>query len=281
MTTSAVGSPAAQGEFETLEASRRRLIIDAFGIAVSAAAFGFVFGLSAQRAGFLPIEAVAFSTIVFAGAAQFAAVGYIAGGIAWPIIFLLTALLNARHLLYSAALAPWLRGVPLPRRVIIAHLLTDESFALSIAHFTRTGKPDERGYWIAAIGSTFIPWNIATIVGVLAGQEIPGPERFGLDVVFPAAMIGLAAGLIANRRDVVAAVSGAVVAVIVSLAVAPSVGIVAGGLLGPLAGLAAPVPREPEVAALGTVGSAQRYSMPGARYVRSERTPGTDGERRP
>ena len=55
------------------------------------------------------IEAMAMSTIVFAGAAQFAAVGYVASGLAWPGIILLTALLNARHLLYSAALAPWLR----------------------------------------------------------------------------------------------------------------------------------------------------------------------------
>jgi 4-azaleucine resistance transporter AzlC len=241
MTEPAPAAPTASEDRTVLEASRRRLVIDGFGIGVSAAAFGFVFGLSAQRAGFLPIEAVAFSTIVFAGAAQFAAVGYVAGGVAWPVIFVLTALLNARHLLYSAALAPWLRDVPVPRRAVIAHLLTDESFALTIAHFSRAGRSDERGYWLAAIGWTFIPWNAATIVGVLAGQEIPGPERFGLDVVFPAAMIGLAAGLIAHRRDVVAAATGAAVAVAISLAVSPSVGIVAGGLLGPFAGLAMPV----------------------------------------
>ena len=233
------------------------------------AAFGFVFGLSAQRAGFMPIEAIAFSTIVFAGAAQFAVVGYVAGGLAWPVIFLLTALLNARHLLYSAALAPWLRGVPVPRRAVMAHLLADESFALSIAHFTRTGRSDEPGYWLAAFGATFIPWNVATIVGVLAGQEIPGPERFGLDVVFPAAMIGLAAGLINDRRDVVAASAGALVGVVVSLAVSPSIGIVAGGLLGPLAGLVFPGPA-PVGAELGTVPSAEGFSMPGARYERRD-----------
>jgi 4-azaleucine resistance transporter AzlC len=255
----------------TIGASRRRLLVDGFGIAVSAAAFGFVFGLSAQRAGFEPIEAIAFSTIVFAGAAQFAAVGYVAGGVAWPIIFLLTALLNARHLLYSAALAPWLRDVPVPRRAVIAHLLTDESFALSIAHFTRIGKPDERGYWLAAIGSTFIPWNAATIVGVVAGQEIPGPEQFGLDVVFPAAMIGLAAGLLTGRREVVAATAGAAIGVVAGLIAGPSVGIVAGGLLGPLAGIAIPgKPAEPAIE-LGTVASAQRYSMPGAHHDRPAR----------
>ena len=117
---------------DTLEvqASRRRLLADSAGLAVAAAGFGFVYGLSAREAGFSPIEAVAMSTIVFAGAAQFAAVGYVASGLAWPGIILLTALLNARHLLYSAALRPWLRDVPLPRRAVMAHLLTDETFAL-------------------------------------------------------------------------------------------------------------------------------------------------------
>jgi len=120
------------GQLE-LQASRRRLLADSAGIAVSALGFGFVYGLSAREAGFLPIEAMAMSVIVFAGAAQFAAVGYIASGLAWPGIILLTALLNARHLLYSAALRPWLKDVPLPRRALIAHLLTDEAWAFNAA----------------------------------------------------------------------------------------------------------------------------------------------------
>ena len=72
----------------------------------------------------------------------------------------------------------------------MAHLLTDESFALSIAHFRRLGRTDERGYWIAAIASTFIPWNLATLAGVIVGAQIPDPARFGIDVIFPAAMVG-------------------------------------------------------------------------------------------
>jgi 4-azaleucine resistance transporter AzlC len=223
-----------------LASSRRRLVLDAVGIGVSAAAFGFVYGLAAQSIGMSPIEAVAMSLIVFAGAAQFAVIGYIAGGLAWPAIVLLTALLNARHLLYSAGLAPWLRDVPLLRRAAMAHLLTDEAFALSIAHFTRVGRTDEWGYWVAAIGATLIPWNVATLTGVLVGSEIPSPERFGLDVVFPAAMVGLAAGLLAGRRDVVAALAGASIGVIVGLVMGPSIGIIAGGLLGPFAGLLVP-----------------------------------------
>ncbi|MDO8485638.1 MAG: AzlC family ABC transporter permease [Candidatus Limnocylindrales bacterium] len=252
---------------EALRASRRRLAVEALGIGLSAMGFGFVYGLAAREAGFSPVEAVAMSTLVFAGAAQFAAVGYVAGGVAWPGVILLTALLNARHLLYSAALAPWLRTTPRPRRALMAHVLTDEAFALSIAHFERLGRSDESGYWIAAIGSTFIPWNLATLVGVTLGAQIPDPTRFGLDVVFPAAMVGLAVGLVTGRRELVAALGGAILGVTFSLVAGPGVGGIVGGLGGPLLGMAVPRAIADERTALGTPASAERYAMPGAHLL--------------
>src|SRR6476620_8064070 len=105
-----------------LRASRRTLLADSGGLAVGAVGFGLVYGLAAREAGFSPIEAVAMSAIAYAGAAQFAAVGYVASGLAWPGIILLTALLNARHLLYSAALAPWLRDRRFAERAVMANL---------------------------------------------------------------------------------------------------------------------------------------------------------------
>jgi len=80
----------------------------------------------------------------------------------------------------------------------------------------------------------FIPWSVASLAGVLVGGAIPDPSRFGLDVIFPAAMAGIAVALITSRRDLVAAIAGAVIGVGVGLAVDPSVGIVAGGLFGPI-----------------------------------------------
>ncbi|HET9436189.1 MAG TPA: AzlC family ABC transporter permease [Candidatus Limnocylindrales bacterium] len=227
-----------------ISASRRRLVLDGLGIIATAAGFGLVYGLAARGAGFSPIEASAMSVIVFAGAAQFAAVGYVLGGFSWLGVVLLTAFLNARHVLYSAALAPYLADRPRPLRAILAHLLTDEAFALSIAHFRRVGHADLWGYWWAAIVTTFIPWNLATLAGVLIGGQIPDPGQFGLDVIFPAAMAGLAVGLITGRRELVAAISGAVIGVAVGLAWDPAAGIMAGGLLGPLLGVLTPPGRD-------------------------------------
>jgi 4-azaleucine resistance transporter AzlC len=223
-----------------LRAARRRLLLDTAGIAVSAIGFGFVFGLAARDAGYSPIEASAMSVIVFAGAAQFAAVGYVAAGLPWAPILVLTLFLNARHMLYSASLAPRLRSVPFPHRAAMAHVLTDEAFALAATHFHRLGRVDVPGYWIGAILGVFIPWNVATLAGVLLGGAIPDPSVFGLDIVFPAAMAGLAVGLMTGRREVVAAGSGAVFGVLLSLVAGPAMGIVAGGLLGPLVGMAMP-----------------------------------------
>jgi predicted branched-subunit amino acid permease len=246
-----------------LPEARRRLVMDGLGIIVSALGFGFVYGLAARTdAGFSPIDVMAMSVFVFAGAAQFAAVGWVASGVPWAVIGVLTGLLNARHILYSAALAPWFRGRPVAERAVAAHVLTDEAFALSIAHFRRLGRFDAFGYWFAAIGVTFIPWFFATLAGVMLGEAIVDPERLGIDVIFPAAMIGLAVGLITGRRELVAAIVGAVVGVGVSLTVSTTVGVIAGGVVGPVVGLLVPRAAARETAPIGSEASADRYSMP-------------------
>jgi predicted branched-subunit amino acid permease len=126
------------------------------------------------------------------------------------------------------------------------------------------GGTDERGYWIGAIASTFIPWNLATFAGVMLGGQIPDPARFGIDIIFPAAMIGLAVGLISGRRELVAAITGAGTGVVAALLTSPAIGIVVGGLVGPALGLLVPARRAHETAPLGTPASAERYAMPGA-----------------
>lgn len=221
-------------------ASRRRLRLDSLGMVASGIGFGLVYGLAARAAGFSVIEAGAMSVFVFAGAAQFAAIGYVLGGFSWVGVVVLTAFINARHLLYSASLAPYLADRPRPVRALMAHVLTDEAYALSIAHFRRIGRGDDRGYWWAAVVTEFIPWNLATLAGVIIGGQIPDPSTFGLDVIFPASMAGLAVGLVSGRRELVAALVGAAVGVGVGLASDPAAGILAGGLIGPAVGMLMP-----------------------------------------
>jgi len=218
-------------------ARRRQLLLDSVGVGASTGGFGLVVGLTAHNAGYSLLDSQAMSVFAFAGAAQFAAIGYVHAHMAWVTIVLLTALVNSRHLLYSASLAPALATVPKVRRGVMAHLLTDETYALSWTHFHREANTDVPGYFIAALVGTFIPFNLGTLIGGLVGGAITNPNRFGLGVVFPAAMAALAVGIMTSRREVVAGASGIAFAVVFSLLFSTSLGFVAGGLLGPLVAL--------------------------------------------
>ena len=152
-------------------------------------------GLRVDRAGerLLPLEAVGLRRRL-RGRIAVRRRRNVGAGDGWPAIVVLTALVNARHILYAAALSPWLRDRPRRERALMAHVLTDEAFALSLVHFRRLGFADRPGYWLAAIGGVFIPWNLATLIGVLGGQMVPDRRVLGLDVVFPAAMAGSRSG---------------------------------------------------------------------------------------
>src|SRR5437868_15541143 len=93
---------------ELLRASRRRVLLDTLGIAASGVGVGLVYGLAARAVGLSVVEVAAMSVFVFAGGAQFAALGSIALGAPWAAIVLITAFINSRHLLYGAALSPYL-----------------------------------------------------------------------------------------------------------------------------------------------------------------------------
>jgi len=218
--------------------SRRRMLGDALAIATYALPVGLVYGLAALQAHFTLLDAISSSVVVFAGGSQFAAVGLVKDAAPWLAIVGVTALVNARHLLYSAALAPYTAGRPLKERAFMAHFLTDETFALSVAHFRRLAKFDAHGYWVAAM-FIFIPWNIGTALGYLAGGAVD-THKLGLDVAFPAAMAGLSIGMVSGRRDLAAAVGAVAVAVPVGLFGGTSVGLVAGAVFGPFFGLAVP-----------------------------------------
>ncbi|HEX7612938.1 MAG TPA: AzlC family ABC transporter permease [Candidatus Limnocylindrales bacterium] len=223
----------------TVEESRRQLLGDALAIAAYALPVGLVYGLAALQAHFTLLDVVVSCVVVLAGGAQFAAAGMVKDGAPWLAIAGVTLLVNARHLLYSAAIAPYTAERPRKERAFMAHFLTDETFALSLAHFRRIGRFDARGYWLGAL-VILVPWTLGSAIGYLAGGAVD-TRRLGLDVAFPAAMAGLSLGMVSGRRDVVAALGAVAVAVPVGLAAGASVGLVAGAVIGPFFGLAVPV----------------------------------------
>ena len=245
----------------TVQESRRQLAGDALAIAAYALPVGLVYGLLALKAHFSLADVVVSCLVVLAGGAQFAAAGLVKDHAPWVAIAGVTLLVNARHLLYSASIAPYAAKRPWLERAVMAHFLTDETFALSLAHFRRIGRFDARGYWIGAM-VILVPWTVGSAVGFLAAGAVD-TTRLGLDVAFPAAMAGLSLGMVSGRRDIAAAAGAVLVAVPVGLLAGTSVGLVAGAVVGPLIGLAVPAKPGQPVASAETVDATERAAEEG------------------
>jgi 4-azaleucine resistance transporter AzlC len=165
----------------------RALVRDVLAIAAAVAVIGASFGAIAVSSGLQWWVPVTMSLLVFAGGAQFLAVGVIAAG-GGPIAAVLGALLlNSRLMPYGLAVAGML-GQNRLARLVGSHLVTDETVAFAIAQPDR--ERSRAAFWLCGIG-LFVFWNLGTIGGVLAGQAIGDPEAFGLDAAFPAALLAL------------------------------------------------------------------------------------------
>jgi 4-azaleucine resistance transporter AzlC len=166
--------------------------------------FALAYAITARHAGLSLLETQALSALVFAGSAQFSAVGLFAVGAAGVEIVLTTLLLNVRHVLYGLSLG---RDLQLTRRErpVAAFFLTDEAFGVVAA--TR-----ERSFpvLLGAELSMFVAWNLATLGGYVLGAAIPDPAKLGVDLIFPLAFLAVLVPLVHARSELlVALVSGA------------------------------------------------------------------------
>ena len=166
--------------------------------------FALAYAVTARGTGLSLLETQALSALVFAGSAQFSAVGLFAAGVAAFEIVLTTLLLNVRHLLYGLSLG---RELELTRaqRPVAAFFLTDEAFGV-VAGARERSFP----FLLGAELSLFLTWNLATFSGYLLGAAIPDPGELGVDLIFPLAFLAVLIPLLRTRIElIVALASGA------------------------------------------------------------------------
>jgi 4-azaleucine resistance transporter AzlC len=169
--------------------------------------FAFAFAILARTSGLSVIETEALSVLVFAGSAQLAFVNLVKDGSGQAVILLTVLLLNLRHVLYGLSLNGHLPVRTRPPRPVLAGLMTDESYGLTIRAFL-SGKGSD-GYFFGASLSLFVSYTTATLVGALLGSRLPDPDRLGLETVFPLSFLALLLLMVRSRFDlVVAAIAG-------------------------------------------------------------------------
>lgn len=209
---------------------------DTFPLIVGAIPFGIIFGTLAAGSGVSFAGAAAMSAFVFAGSAQFIAAGLVAAGTSWPFIVLTTFVVNLRHALYSATLAPQAKHLSAGWQIPLAFWLTDETFVIAANRYNRNdASPYKHWYWLGSAVFMYTNWQVCTWLGLTVGQLIPDAAAWGLDFAMPVTFLGMVVPYLKSRPMVAAVVISGVVSVLaypmpnkLGLIVAAIAGIVAG-----------------------------------------------------
>lgn len=190
------------------KAERSAIARDGLAVGIATGAYGVSFGAISVSAGLSILQTCALSLLVFTGASQFALVGVVAAGGA-PLSGALTALLlGTRNTLYGLRVAPLLQWTGW-RRAAAAHLLIDESTAMSVS---RENSPAARVGFLSTGLAVFALWNLATLIGAVAGDAMGDPRTYGLDAAVGGAFLALLWPRLKDRRNQVTAVLGAALA---------------------------------------------------------------------
>ncbi|MEN8234593.1 MAG: AzlC family ABC transporter permease [Actinomycetota bacterium] len=197
--------------------------------------FGLVFGVVAAGSTVGPWLGGSTSVIMFAGAAQLATLQLIDAGAAGAVVIATALVINARHLMYSAALAPHFQEFPRGARFALPYIMTDQAFAVSIVRFGDVTDPlYKRRYFTGAALALWVTWQISTVTGIALGAQVPA--SWSLDFAIPLVFLVLLIPAIKSRADLVAAVVGGTIAVAASGA-PYGLGLMIGAVSGVVAGI--------------------------------------------
>lgn len=213
-------------------------------ILVGVIPFGMIYGALARSAGMPPEAAQAMSTVVFAGSSQFIMAQLWEQATPIFVILVTVLVVNLRHGLYSASIAPYVRHLSTAWKWLLSYLLTDEAYAVSIIRYRkeeekgggkqaiRTGK--QHWFFLGAGLALWSTWQISTAAGILLGAIIP--ESLSLDFTLTLTFIALVMPTLKHKPEIVAALVGGTVAVI-GANWPLKLGLLCGALAGILAGL--------------------------------------------
>jgi 4-azaleucine resistance transporter AzlC len=201
-----------QAQLEFIEGIKTEL-----PIAAGVVPFGLIYGVLALEAGLSPLLAVGSSSIVLAGSAQFLAAQLIATGAPAAIILLTTLIINLRHLLYSASVAPHLKHLSVSWKWLLAYLLTDEAYMVAISRYNDDASPAAGKHWffLGAGLTLWVSWQASTVAGVLLGAQVPA--GWSLDFTLALTFIGLIVPALKDRPALGAALAAGIVALATAL----------------------------------------------------------------
>ena len=208
--------------------------------------FGLVAGATPATTGLGGGTSIGLSTLVFAGASQLAAADALADRSTALVAIIAACTINLRLLLYSASLAPYVSKARLRTRLLMAYVLTDQAYAVSVTRWSEeVALGDEPSldhklpYYFGAAFTLWLNWQLCTIVGVLIGSAVP--KSLPLEFAVPLVFLVLLVPAITSKAAVVAATVGGVAALVADELGAGHIGVLVGALAGIAAGACAEI----------------------------------------
>lgn len=194
-------------------------------------AYGLGFGLVAAQAGYGVGRAVLTSAAIYSGSAQLAAMTLLQTGEAtlWAL-FATILVINARYLLFGAALQPWLWQAGKLRAYGSLLLLGDSNWMLTM-RMIRAGEED-RAYLAGTGLPISVGWLGGTGFGAAAVAVLPRPEAMGFDLMLAAFAASMVTAMTKSRADLMPVLVGAAVALAVAQLFGPASAIIAAGVAG-------------------------------------------------
>lgn len=215
----------------------RRGFLRAQSFSVGIFVYGLAFGLMAAQAKLSALQAVMMSAVVYSGSAQLAAIGVLGGGagslgaLLWALVATILVI-NARYILFSATLRPWLGGVSPLKAYSTLYFLGDGNWMMSMrAH--EAGERDAGYVFGSGLGS-FLSWIVGTYFGHIAVGFAPEPHRLGLDFFLAAFAAAMMAGMVRRRGDLAIVAVAALLAPLVAHVWGFGAAVVVSGLAGGL-----------------------------------------------
>ena len=172
--------------------------------------FGLVFGILGISSGLTATQTILMSSIIFGGASQVVFTQLWTFGTSPIVTGGSVAIINMRHIIYSANVSHYIRFLPLKWRIILGYLLTDEAFAVSYQEFENKNRFAH--YHLLGGGLTlWIAWQISTIAGVFLGAKIP-PD-LNLEFAIPLTFIAIILPKLKSIPHFTVAVTSSVIAI--------------------------------------------------------------------
>lgn len=208
----------------------------ALPILIGVVPFAMISGVAAVSVGLTFFETMGMSVLVFAGASQLVVFQLMSAGSPWLIMVLTAWVINLRFTMYSATLAPYLQKLSLWQKALLAYMLSDQAFGVSLTHFVTNETVSHRWFYFGSALTVWVAWQISAVIGSLLGALVPA--SWGFDFAFPLSFMALMFGSLRDRPTVVAALTGGIIAVLakglpynIGLVLATFLGIAAGYLV--------------------------------------------------